>query len=129
MRISDWSSDVCSSDLGEDGDAFASNFVASVDGNTTGEHSAGNDTITAGDGGWFIAGDALASGRNGNASVNNNAGTAQAAAIAILGSDVITAGDGRDWISGDALALEGGTASLTSGGANASYGYRIARES
>src|SRR3546814_2909061 len=104
MRISDWSSDVCSSDLssagddeirvgdsgglggddlpqiagdalatGEDGDAFASNFVASVDGNTTGEHSAGNDTITAGDGGWFIAGDALASGRNGNASVNNNA--------------------------------------------------------
>src|SRR3546814_12952871 len=87
MRISDWSSDVCSSDLssagddeirvgdsgglggddlpqiagdalatGEDGDAFASNFVASVDGNTTGEHSAGNDTITAGDGGWFLAG-------------------------------------------------------------------------
>src|SRR3546814_3128831 len=39
---------------GDDGDAYATNFAAEVDGNGTGNHSAGNDTITAGNGGWPI---------------------------------------------------------------------------
>src|SRR3546814_1546237 len=63
-----------------------------------------------------MAGDARATGRNGNATVSNNAGFSHAAAVAIIGSDLITAGDGDDWIAGDAMATDGGRAELITTG-------------
>src|SRR3546814_20295920 len=91
MRISDWSSDVCSSDLGE-------GFAAS---------SAGNDVIDGGDGENLLAGDAMASNaQGGNATANstadltasvsgesNSAGYLTAGAHA--GSDIIVRSDER----------------------------------
>src|SRR3546814_9157529 len=61
MRISDWSSDVCSSDLLDGGEGFAAS-------------SAGNDVIDGGDGENLLAGDAMASNaQGGNATANSTA--------------------------------------------------------
>src|SRR3546814_6680257 len=74
-----------------------------------------------------MAGDALATGRNGNATVSNNAGFSHAAAVAIIGSDLITAGDGDDWIAGDAMATDGGRAELITTGDDVSSLSRASR--
>src|SRR3546814_5064317 len=85
MRISDWSSDVCSSDLGNHvigGDAVAlgDGGVAQADNTAWGAgSSAGNDYIEirhsgeeyGGDYGSQIAGDAIATGDDGNANATN----------------------------------------------------------
>src|SRR3546814_15395983 len=95
MRISDWSSDVCSSDLLDGGEGFAAS-------------SAGNDVIDGGDGENLLAGDAMASNaQGGNATANstadltasvsgesNSAGYLTAGAHA--GSDIIVGGNDND---------------------------------
>src|SRR3546814_9374429 len=103
MRISDWSSDVCSSDLSVGGRLALS--------------LAGNDALVAGSGNDTIAGDALSLG--GDATANNEAtvtgGDAPAGAIALAGNDLIVSeveellggGDGEeagDLVAGDALS-------------------------
>src|SRR3546814_3171796 len=108
MRISDWSSDVCSSDLGE-------GFAAS---------SHGNDVIDCGYGENLLASDAMASNaQGGNATTNstadltasvsgesNSAGYLTAGAHA--GSDIIVGGNDNDIMSGDALAAGEGSIAL-----------------
>src|SRR3546814_12723574 len=103
MRISDWSSDVCSSDLSVGGSLALS--------------LAGNDALVAGSGNDTIAGDALSLG--GDATANNEAtvtgGDAPAGAIALAGNDLIVSeveelvggGDGEeagDLVAGDELS-------------------------
>src|SRR3546814_14155017 len=111
MRISDWSSDVCSSDLLDGGEGFAAS-------------SAGNDVIDGGDGENLLAGDAMASNaQGGNATANstadltasvsgesNSAGYLTAGAHA--GSDIIVGGNDNDIMSGDALAAGEGSIAL-----------------
>src|SRR3546814_3402569 len=77
MRISDWSSDVCSSDLIVAGDALTTGQFAIADSDNTATAtagstaSAGDDTISAGAGNDSISGDALAMGVGGVANATN----------------------------------------------------------
>src|SRR3546814_14705464 len=89
MRISDWSSDVCSSDLHADGD----------EGN-----EAGNDEIYAGWNNDSISGDAqaIADGHAESDSVNKAEGTNSEA-----GNDLILAGGGANVVAGDSQAISG----------------------
>src|SRR3546814_6323013 len=96
MRISDWSSDVCSSDLWGAGSSAGNDYIEI-------RHS-GEEY--GGDYGSQIAGDAIATGDDGNANATNlvefvddNAGGEHKS-----GSDTIQAGDGGHFIAGDALA-------------------------
>src|SRR3546814_12583778 len=108
MRISDWSSDVCSSDLSDGADLASGGALASgTDGlakavnlaTATGNSyaGAGNDEIYAGSGSDTLAGDALASGSGGKAEVYN---TADASAGA-------EAGAGNDRIEDDGIEVSG----------------------
>src|SRR3546814_16972028 len=67
MRISDWSSDVCSSDLLVAGDSMAKGVSATAYGDNIALEAgavSGDDTITAGAGSDSISGGALASAVN-----------------------------------------------------------------
>src|SRR3546814_9203654 len=74
-------------------------------GDASANASAGDDTIEAGEGNNLVAGEALATGANGGAKVDNTA-TATEGATATAGNDSITSGAGNDFISGDARSEE-----------------------
>src|SRR3546814_12101148 len=104
MRISDWSSDVCSSDLlGTDSESAAKarshNHADGDEGN-----EAGNDEIYAGWNNDSISGDAqaIADGHAESDSVNKAEGTNSEA-----GNDLILAGGGANVVAGDSQALSG----------------------
>src|SRR3546814_6247507 len=98
MRISDWSSDVCSSDLGDaassdptGGNATVTNdAVADLDGLLA---AAGNDVIVAGNGNDTLSGGALAAGAGARAKAWN-AAHAEGSSTANAGNDAIAAGAG-----------------------------------
>src|SRR3546814_6464658 len=88
-------------------------------GDASANASAGDDTIEAGEGNNLVAGEALATGANGGAKVDNTA-TATEGATATAGNDSITSGAGNDFISGDALAMVSGGAVEVTNSASAS---------
>src|SRR3546814_6074310 len=63
-------------------------------GDASANASAGDDTIEAGEGNNLVAGEALATGANGGAKVDNTA-TATEGATATAGNDSITSGAGN----------------------------------
>src|SRR3546814_14830221 len=88
-------------------------------GDASANAAAGDDTIEAGEGNNLVAGEALATGANGGAKVDNTA-TATEGATATAGNDSITSGAGNDFISGDALAMGSGGAVEVTNSASAS---------
>src|SRR3546814_17820412 len=84
MRISDWSSDVCSSDLHGDGAI------------------AGDDSIVSGDGNDTVAGGSLAHGVGYAYAETNNT----ASDFGSAGNDDVDTGESDDSFSGDSLAIE-----------------------
>src|SRR3546814_1196898 len=92
MRISDWSSDVCSSDLLVAGDSMAKGVSATAYGDNIALEAgavSGDDTITAGAGRDSISGGALASAVNAALADQHN----QAEGDGSAGNDVIDAED------------------------------------
>src|SRR3546814_1130777 len=108
MRISDWSSDVCSSDLG-DAQAIAGRIAKAFGKNDAklGDYNdAGNDTIKAGAGHDLISGGSQAvAGGFARADQENHAGDERSDDYNDAGNDEIYAGNGWNTVAGDAQAI------------------------